>query len=224
MHSSRMRTGRSLTVCRSLLPGGVSALGGVCSGGGLPGQGGGWYPSMHWGRPHLWTKWMTDRCKNITLATTSLQLVTSMHSSRMCTIRNSSHLQGGSLLTETPFQPEGHNRRPPQGLTRRPPHHKASPEGHTKAILVWPSGMAFWCGGLLLWPSGWMDSLLGDTPSTRRPYQKAITEDHFQPEGHQTRPYQKATPQSRHPLKAIAEDHFQPGDCLQSEGHQTRRP
>ena len=40
MHSSRMRTGRSLTVCRSLLPGGVSApggrcllWGGVCSGG-----------------------------------------------------------------------------------------------------------------------------------------------------------------------------------------------
>ena len=33
-HSSRMRTGRSLTVCRSLLPGGVSAPGGcVCSGG-----------------------------------------------------------------------------------------------------------------------------------------------------------------------------------------------
>ena len=27
MHSSRMRTGRSLTVCRSQLPGGVSALG-----------------------------------------------------------------------------------------------------------------------------------------------------------------------------------------------------
>ena len=41
MHSSRMHTGRSLTVCRSLLPGGgevsapggVSALWGVCSGG-----------------------------------------------------------------------------------------------------------------------------------------------------------------------------------------------
>ena len=41
MHSSRMRTGRSLTVCWSLLPGGVSAPGrgsaprGVCSQGGL---------------------------------------------------------------------------------------------------------------------------------------------------------------------------------------------
>ena len=29
MHSSRMRTGRSLTICRSLLPGGVSAPGRV---------------------------------------------------------------------------------------------------------------------------------------------------------------------------------------------------
>ena len=33
MHSSRMRTGRSLTVCWSLLPGGGVCLGGVCSGG-----------------------------------------------------------------------------------------------------------------------------------------------------------------------------------------------
>ena len=39
MHSSRMRTGRLLTVCRSLLPGGwgVSALGGVCLGVSGPG-------------------------------------------------------------------------------------------------------------------------------------------------------------------------------------------
>ena len=35
MHSSRMRTGRSLTVCRSLLPGGVSAPGGEESAGGV---------------------------------------------------------------------------------------------------------------------------------------------------------------------------------------------
>ena len=36
MHSSRMRTGRSLTVCWSLLPGGMSAPGGcVCSRGGV---------------------------------------------------------------------------------------------------------------------------------------------------------------------------------------------
>ena len=94
MHSSRMRTGRSLTVlCRSLLPGGGGCLlreggggcllhgglllGGVYSGGGglllgglLPGGllvgGGGWYPSMHWGRPPV--DRITDACKNITLA------------------------------------------------------------------------------------------------------------------------------------------------------------
>ena len=49
MHSSRMRTGRSLTVYRSLLPGGggVCSQGGVCSrrasalGGGVCSQGGG---------------------------------------------------------------------------------------------------------------------------------------------------------------------------------------
>ena len=40
MHSSRMRTGRSLTVCWSLLPGGVSAPGGCVSGpGGLSARG-----------------------------------------------------------------------------------------------------------------------------------------------------------------------------------------
>ena len=35
MHSSRMRTGRSLTVCRSQLPGGCLLWGGVCSWGGV---------------------------------------------------------------------------------------------------------------------------------------------------------------------------------------------
>ena len=54
-----MRTGRSLTVCRSLLPGGgrVSAPGGgglLKVGGGVEGvcswRGMVWYPSMHWGR------------------------------------------------------------------------------------------------------------------------------------------------------------------------------
>ena len=133
-----MRTGRSLTVCRSLLRGSMSAwggvysrgaalggcvclggclllggllLGGVCSEGCLllggcllpggvcswgvsaPGgcllwglcllQGrvcfqrvsapGGWHPSMHWGR-HPPVNRMTNRCKNITLATTSLSI------------------------------------------------------------------------------------------------------------------------------------------------------
>ena len=82
MHSSRMHTGRSLTVCRSLLPGGGYAPGGgVCAwaGGLLPGgawyggclvRGGWWYPSMH---PPV--NRMTNRCKNITLATTSLRPV-----------------------------------------------------------------------------------------------------------------------------------------------------
>ena len=56
MHSSRMRTGHSLTVCQSLLPGG-----------------GGWYPFMHWGRPPV--NRMTNSSKNITLATTSLRPV-----------------------------------------------------------------------------------------------------------------------------------------------------
>ena len=42
MHSSRMRTGRSLTVCCSLLPGGFSLLGGV-----LPARG----VCLVWGVP-----------------------------------------------------------------------------------------------------------------------------------------------------------------------------
>ena len=127
-----MRTGRSLTICRSQLPGGICSGGcllwgegcllwGVCSGGEvsalvggvcsrgclLPGcllwgvcsggcllwgvcsrlcllQGvcpggvcsGGWHPIMHWGR-HPPVNWMTNRCKNITLATTSLRSVIS---------------------------------------------------------------------------------------------------------------------------------------------------
>ena len=39
MHSSRMRTGRSLTICWCLLPGGVSAW----SGGWVSGHGGLWF-------------------------------------------------------------------------------------------------------------------------------------------------------------------------------------
>ena len=72
-----MRTGRSLTVLyRSLLPGGGGLLsgdlllggsaprvggllpGGVCSGG-VCSRGRGWHPSMHWGRPPLWTESQT---------------------------------------------------------------------------------------------------------------------------------------------------------------------
>ena len=95
MHSSRMHTGRSLTVFRSLLiPGG----GGTClvQGGYLPGPGGGgtclvggvvylaqggYLPGPRGGMsglvryPPPWTEWMTDRCKNITLAKTSFRPV-----------------------------------------------------------------------------------------------------------------------------------------------------
>ena len=76
-----MRTGRSLTVCYSLLPGegglpglGGSALGGVCSGGVhlvrgvLPARGGAV-------RRHPPVNRITHTCKNITLATTSLRPV-----------------------------------------------------------------------------------------------------------------------------------------------------
>ena len=141
-----MRTGRSLTVCRSLLRGGAKKnspkkyqkknWGGVpgpggCtwSAGGVPGLGGApgprgvctwsrrvylvrgvsaprgcllqggctwswgvsglgvWYPSMHWGRHPPPVNRMTNRCKNITLATTLLRPVTRKHSSRMHTDR-----------------------------------------------------------------------------------------------------------------------------------------
>ena len=124
MHSSRMRTGRSLTVCCSLLPGGgvlhaggVFPAGGVClvqGVGGLPGRGGspwsggvslvrggfsllggsawsggalpglGGFSLVRGGSP--WSRGgsletppvdrITDTCKNITLATTSLRPVT----------------------------------------------------------------------------------------------------------------------------------------------------
>ena len=116
MHSSRMRTGRSLTVYWSLLPGGgvcssggVSAprgvgVGGVCSRGSAPGgvcsggvcswgvsapkggvcsrglDGGNGVVSQHALRQtHPPVNRMTDRCKNITLATTSLRPVKSLY-------------------------------------------------------------------------------------------------------------------------------------------------
>ena len=81
-----MRTGRSLTVCRSLLPRGVSLAVSLVGGVSLAG---GWYPSMHWGRPPM--DRITDTSKNVNLATTSLRPVTRMHSSRMCTTRSSCH-------------------------------------------------------------------------------------------------------------------------------------
>ena len=66
----------------SALGGYVSALGGVCSGGSawwdVCSQGGVWYSSMHWGRHPPPVDRITGTCKNSTLATTSLRLVTMM--------------------------------------------------------------------------------------------------------------------------------------------------
>ena len=90
MHSSRMRTGRSLTVCQSLLPGGgvcsqggcllegvsalgVSVLGGLLWGVSAPEGGGGIPTCTETDTPPV--NRITNRCKNITLATTSLQPV-----------------------------------------------------------------------------------------------------------------------------------------------------
>ena len=105
MRSRRLRTGRSLTVWRGggvSLPGGFSLLGGSpCRGspcqGGSPCRGalpaGGVLPA---GDPPV--NRMTDTCKNITLATTSLRLVTRKHSCRMRTIRCSDHRRVGGVL------------------------------------------------------------------------------------------------------------------------------
>ena len=51
-----------------LVPG-VACSRGVPGPGGLIPGGGAWYPNMHWGRPPSLTEWLTDRCKNITFAT-----------------------------------------------------------------------------------------------------------------------------------------------------------
>ena len=68
-----MRTDRSLTVCRSLFPGGSPwSQGGLWSGGGLPGPRG---VSQHALRQTPPVNRMTDTSKNITLATTSLRPV-----------------------------------------------------------------------------------------------------------------------------------------------------
>ena len=103
MHSSRMRTGRSLTVCCSLLPGGGPVpeggspwQGGSGPGGVLPGRGGlvpggfslaggvlpGGGGSPYWRPPPV--NRMTNRCKNITLATTSLRPVIIHKNFRFC--------------------------------------------------------------------------------------------------------------------------------------------
>ena len=105
MHSSRMRTGRSLTVFRSLQPGGCVpgpgvpgpggvylVRGGTWSRGGVPGARGGYLVpgGCTWSRGGVgvYLVWggvpgqvpppvnrMTNRCKNITLAKTSFRPV-----------------------------------------------------------------------------------------------------------------------------------------------------
>ena len=82
MHSNRMRTGHSLTVCRGVLPSGGVCLppGGVCS---LPGgcffpRGDASFPgvvSQHALRQTPPVKRITHTSKNISLATTSLRPV-----------------------------------------------------------------------------------------------------------------------------------------------------
>ena len=72
--------------------------------------------------PTYYTLSVTVNLIKATGPTTDYQINTRMHSSRMRTVRNSSHLLGGGG-GPTPFQPKGHN--------RRPPHRKAITEGHT---------------------------------------------------------------------------------------------
>ena len=91
MHFSRMRTGRSLTVCCSLLLGGCLVRGWVCSQGvsaprGVCSRGvcfWGVYPSMHWGRhpPPLWTD---TRLWKYYLDPTSLRPVIIANFRRLC--------------------------------------------------------------------------------------------------------------------------------------------
>ena len=79
--------------------GGVLHAGGVspCWGGVLPAGGRGGSPCRGGGsleNPPLWTEWMTDTCKNITLATTSLRPVKILMESCACTNFHCSKIQG----------------------------------------------------------------------------------------------------------------------------------
>ena len=109
-------------------------------------------------------------------------------------------------------------------------------------LLLWPSGKAFWCGafwlkaafwlkvvfcyGLLVRPSGVVPS--GVVPSVIAfciwktiPEGHLKSEDHFQPEGHQTRrPLWTRRHQTRRPLSARRPLNQK----ATPEGHQTRRP
>ena len=126
MHSSRMRTGRSLTVCCNVLPGegGVSLVpgglpgpgGGVLLGPGgvLLGPGGGVLLGPGGGSP--WSRGgspetplppvnrITDTCKNITLATTSLRPVTNDHQVNPChTSYKATTRQGSGIFAAEEF-------------------------------------------------------------------------------------------------------------------------
>ena len=115
MHSSRMRTGRSLTVCCSVFPtgGGFSLVpgggspwsrgggGSPWSGGVLLGPGGGgspWSGGVFSREPPPVNR-ITDTCKNITLATTSLRPVKILHFERHA-IRPPAHKEGLNILSE----------------------------------------------------------------------------------------------------------------------------
>ena len=143
LHSSRMRTARLLTVSPMHCTGGGgwswrgaclggcllwgACSGGVCSRGawswwvpglGVPGPGGGWwYPSMHWGRPPLPVNRMTDRCKNITFAT-SLRTVTRMHTTQYR--RKGSPWQRPPPKTDPPWTETQSGQRPPGQRTPPP--------------------------------------------------------------------------------------------------------
>ena len=166
-----MRTGRSLPVCCSLLPGGDLPgpggsprrggspwSGGVCLvrggspwSGGLPAKGGSPWSggvSLPRGVVFAWSQGgfsgdppvnrITDTCKNITLATTSLRPVTRLHSSRMRTARFISHhfsteeaglhpLSQRSPFTETPFAETPRPGQRPPRPGQRPPRPDGDP-------------------------------------------------------------------------------------------------
>ena len=156
MHSSRMRTGQSLTVFGSLLfrGRGVSGPGvsgpGEClvlEGGSGPGGwgclvlGGVWSQGVCWsGTPPV--NRMTNRCKNITFILTSFWLVTRMHSSRMRTVCSCSHLPG--VYSSMHWL----------GVVVYPSMHW-SEGGLVYPRMHWSGGVGFWSRGCLLWSRGW---------------------------------------------------------------------
>ena len=82
------------------------------------------------------------------------------------------------------------------------------------------SVMAFWCGGLLLWPSAPPEDHTRRPPSIRRPpNQKAITE------GHNRRPQQKAITEGHTPPGSRPPGEEPPGaGTPQETPHRSRPP